>query len=323
MLMLNGQTMRIRLLAFSAALLVAWPGLGQSSAGRHEITRQADDIVAAYRKIIVLTTDDATLDTEARERILMLGKMLFQQNEERLATLRAALSGDRSKSEAFLDLLENNPDYHDADKLVFRDLLDDLSSSLPADGNSGALGKRVAEDISALDQIEAMYQKELAKIFDQFGTRGMPVHREAWEKYMAFLREEYQRERILKEYEGDLPADDSEETRGGGKAKKKKPHEELFGTELPPKTLLLTFDDGPHPRYTDQVLEILKKYNLHAVFFEVGRNLGTIADDDTIKLTPEAAASYRILEAGSSLGNHSYTHPVLPKLSQAKYSYEM
>src|SRR5215470_6490833 len=104
----------------------------------------------------------------------------------------------------------------------------------------------------------------------------------------------------------------------------KRPHEELFGTELPPKTLLLTFDDGPHSRYTDQILEILKKYNLHAVFFEVGRNLGTIADDNSsIKLTPEAAASYRILEQGSALGNHSYTHPLLPKLSPAKYSYEI
>src|SRR5205807_2330736 len=34
-------------------------------------------------------------------------------------------------------------------------------------------------------------------------------------------------------------------------------------------------------------------------------------------------ASYRILEAGSSLGNHSYTHPLLPKLDQACYSREI
>jgi hypothetical protein len=45
------------------------------------------------------------------------------------------------------------------------------------------------------------------------------------------------------------------------------------------KTVALTFDDGPHPRYTDQVLAILKKYGLHAVFFEIGKNLGTTNDN--------------------------------------------
>jgi peptidoglycan/xylan/chitin deacetylase (PgdA/CDA1 family)/tetratricopeptide (TPR) repeat protein len=316
------QTMRTRLLVFWLVVLIARPGFSQSSAQQHAIRQQADDIVAAYRKIIVLTADDAPSGTEPDERILMLGRMLFQQNEERLRALRAAISADPAMAQLFLDRLENTPDYHDADKLVFRDLLDDLRSS---GGNSGELPKRVAEDISALDQIEAMYQKELAKIFDQFGTRGMPIHREAWEKYLAFLHQKYQRDQIVKDYESDLPGDESEETRGGGKVKnkKKKPHEELFGTELPPKTLLLTFDDGPHPQYTDEVLEILKKYNLHAVFFQVGRNLGTVAGDDTIKLTPEAAASYRILEQGSSLGNHSYTHPLLPKLTPAKSTYEI
>jgi peptidoglycan/xylan/chitin deacetylase (PgdA/CDA1 family)/Flp pilus assembly protein TadD len=314
--------MRTLFLLCSAVAFVVSPVCGQSSARPDEVQQQADDIVSVYRKIIVLTADDAAIDADARDRVLMLGKMLFQQNEEKLAALRLALSSSASKFDSFLNRLETNGDYHDADKLVFRDLLDELSVDLPASGNSELLKKRLAEDESALDQIQAMYQKELAKIFDQFGMRGMPVHREAWEKYLAFIRQKYQQEQILKEYENDLPIDEDQPTRGGNK-KKKKPHEELFGTELPPKTLLLTFDDGPHARYTDQILEILKKYNLHAVFFEVGRNLGTIADDDSVKLTPEAAASYRILEQGSSLGNHSYTHPVLPKLSQAKYSYEI
>lgn len=69
--------------------------------------------------------------------------------------------------------------------------------------------------------------------------------------------------------------------------------------------MLLTFDDGPHPRYTDRVLEILAKYKIQGVFFQVGQNLGSIGQSGEIKLTPAAQASYRILESGSSLGNHS------------------
>jgi peptidoglycan/xylan/chitin deacetylase (PgdA/CDA1 family)/TolA-binding protein len=88
-------------------------------------------------------------------------------------------------------------------------------------------------------------------------------------------------------------------------------------------TVALTFDDGPHPRYTDQVLDVVQKYGLHAVFFEVGKNLGTIDDKNAVTLGPAAQASYRILASGSMLGNHSYSHPVLPKLDEAKLTKEI
>lgn len=281
-----------------------------------EISRQADDIVSAYRKIIVLTSDDTALDDVTREHVSIIGRMLFQQNEDRLSALHSSLSADHAGLSAFLDRLETNPDYHDADKLAFRDLLDDISADLPSTPDAAPLKKRLADDMAALNQIQGMYQKELAQVFDHFQTRGMPVRREAWDKYLAYIRQKYQREQILKEYESSLPPSDS---RGAGR---KKTREEIFGTELPPKTLLLTFDDGPHPRYTDKILAILKQYNLQAVFFEVGRNLGTV-NGDAIKLTPTAAASYRILESGSALGNHSYTHALLPKLDEKGYTGEI
>src|SRR5262249_3412396 len=127
----------------------------------------------------------------------------------------------------------------------------------------------------------------------------------------------YRREEILKELEPNLPA---AETRGGAKKKNKL---EMFGTELPPKTLVLTFDDGPHPRYTDQILAILKKYNLQAVFFEVGKNLGTVNEKNEAKLGAASPASFHILESGSTIANHSYSHPVLPKLDEAAYTKEI
>ena len=285
-----------------------------------DVGRQADEIVAGYRKIIVLTSDDAALDDITRDRVTTLGRILFQQNEERLEALSAGVSSDTGALTAFLDRLEKSSEYHDADKLVFRDLLDDLSAGLPQDGDgNAALRKRMAEDIATLDQVQALYQKELAKVFDRFRTRGLPVRREAWEKYLAFLMQKYQREQILKEYESALPPN---EGRGAGSGKKKNT-DELFGTELPPKTLLLTFDDGPHPRYTEAILEILRKYQIQAVFFQVGRNLGSVAADGSVKLAPGAAIDARILQSGSAIGNHSYTHTLLPKLDVSGYSNEI
>lgn len=274
-----------------------------------------DDTVAAYRKIIVLMDDSAALDEGNRERVHTAAWIQFEQNRDRLEKLEEDLHADVVKSpsplaDAFLTGLEANPDYRDADKLVFRDLLDGLAS-IPSEENvSPAMRKRIGDDVAALEKIQTLYQKEISQIFAGLETRGMPVHREAWEHYVAFLKTKYTREQLLRESESQLPP---AESRGGAAPKSKL---EIFGTEMPPKTIALTFDDGPHPRYTDQVLAILKKYNLHAVFFEVGKNIGTTGDNNAVKLGPIAPASYRILEAGNLLGNHSYTHPVLPKLSE-------
>ena len=38
--------------------------------------------------------------------------------------------------------------------------------------------------------------------------------------------------------------------------------------------IALTFDDGPHPRYTKQILDILKKEGIKATFFVIGENIG-------------------------------------------------
>jgi len=42
--------------------------------------------------------------------------------------------------------------------------------------------------------------------------------------------------------------------------------------------IALTFDDGPHPVYTEKILEILDKYNIKATFFIVGENAGYYKD---------------------------------------------
>jgi len=286
-----------------------------------EIAIHADSLVANYRKIIVLMDGAGALDPGVRDRASTAGKILFQENQDRLSALEQLLvaplsGGDTAPVEEFLGRLENNPEYRDADKLAFKDILEDLRAAVSA--NHEQLVTRIREDQSALAQIQVLYQREIGDILSNLQTRGMVIHREAWEHYVGLLKQTYTREQILKEIEGQLPP---AENRSAGK--KKPSNGEIFGNDLPPKTLVLTFDDGPHPRYTDQILDILKKYGLKAVFFEVGRNLGPETTDPSAKLAATAEVSQRILAQGSELGNHSYSHPVLSKMQEAGYTQEI
>ena len=65
--------------------------------------------------------------------------------------------------------------------------------------------------------------------------------------------------------------------------------------------IALTFDDGPDPVYTPQLLEILDKYNARATFFMVGRNAEKYPD-----------LVRRIAQKGHAIGNHSWDHPSFP-----------
>jgi peptidoglycan/xylan/chitin deacetylase (PgdA/CDA1 family) len=71
----------------------------------------------------------------------------------------------------------------------------------------------------------------------------------------------------------------------------------LWQVKTEEKVVFITFDDGPIPELTDELLEILAKYNARATFFCVGEN---------VKRNPEIYA--RILEQGHSVGNHTFQH---------------
>ena len=70
------------------------------------------------------------------------------------------------------------------------------------------------------------------------------------------------------------------------------------------KLIALTFDDGPHPRYTPQILDILAEYDVKATFFTIGINAETYPE-----LIRRARAE------GHEIGNHTYSHYNASKLS--------
>jgi len=63
------------------------------------------------------------------------------------------------------------------------------------------------------------------------------------------------------------------------------------------KVIYLTFDDGPVPEVTPQVLDILDQFNIKGTFFCVG---------DNVRKYPEVYA--QVLERGHRTGNHSFNH---------------
>ncbi|WP_265131462.1 polysaccharide deacetylase family protein [Chryseobacterium oranimense] len=82
--------------------------------------------------------------------------------------------------------------------------------------------------------------------------------------------------------------------------------------EAPQKDLVLTFDDGPDETYTPQILDVLSKYHVPAAFFLVGLNA-----EKNLPLVK------RIYREGHEIGNHTFTHENVAKVSPERALLEM
>ena len=278
------------------------------------------DVLAAYRKIIVLFADEKTLGTNERTLANQVGQGLFHENRQRVEALEAKLdalisSGSPQRLEAIsglLDYVESSADLFDADRLAFRELLRSLQTAVARDSSLPAikLHKRIGEDLDTLAEIERNYEKEIRLVFGRFETRAIDLKRERWQDYLLSLKKLYTREQILKDYGVVLPYPVPKEV---ARKTKSEDEGEIFGNSLPAKTIVLTFDDGPHGVYTAEIAAILKQYSAPAVFFQVGSNLGAVGTDGKTKLIAKAEVSRKLLDAGYTLANHSMTHAQLSK----------
>jgi chitin deacetylase len=77
------------------------------------------------------------------------------------------------------------------------------------------------------------------------------------------------------------------------------------------KIVALTFDDGPWPKYTRQILALMKQHNIKATFFMVGQELSRRPD-----------VGREVVAAGHVIGNHSWNHPSRTRnaISQVKHT---
>jgi peptidoglycan/xylan/chitin deacetylase (PgdA/CDA1 family) len=91
---------------------------------------------------------------------------------------------------------------------------------------------------------------------------------------------------------------------------------QLFGPTIrrtgDASTMALTFDDGPNPKITPQLLDLLDRHKVHATFFLIGKH---------VRAFP--AIAKEIAERGHTVGNHTETHPKLTFLSSPRIDQEL
>ena len=79
-----------------------------------------------------------------------------------------------------------------------------------------------------------------------------------------------------------------------------------------PNKVALSFDDGPDPKWTPRILDILKRKGAHGTFMLIGdeaqQNIGLMQ---------------RIVREGNEIGNHTYTHPDISEISQRQLDLEV
>lgn len=78
------------------------------------------------------------------------------------------------------------------------------------------------------------------------------------------------------------------------------------------KKIAITFDDGPHPSYTEQLLDGLKERGVHATFFVTGEHA---------ELHPDIIE--RMSKEGHVIGNHTYSHMQLTKNNRDTFKEEL
>ena len=79
-----------------------------------------------------------------------------------------------------------------------------------------------------------------------------------------------------------------------------------------PNETALTFDDGPDPKWTPKILDILKQKNVKAAFFLIGA-----------EGAQHVGVMQRILREGHEIGNHTYSHPDISEISPRQLDLEI
>ncbi len=265
-----------------------------------------------HRQLLVLFADEAGMQGSRREAALAVGHRLHHEERDlthqlngELTRLAATPSPQRAPVVlALLAWMDTDPDLLEPDRLAFRDPLRVLKRALAHDASpEGAdLRTRLAAHLAEVDRVEAWVEAEYRQ------ARG--GRRPRWEAYLAELQRRIPLDQLLGA--PGIPAPSPGAAEG-----------EISGAAFPEKVLVLSFDDGPHRIYTEEIKALLQTEKVPALFFEVGRNLGTVDASGQARLGPMAAFTEDLVKAGFVVGNHSYTHAQLSKETGAPLDQEI
>lgn len=297
--------------------------------------------MAQHQKIIYLLSDTTSRD-DILEQDRFIARNFYYQKRELLESYEQAIvyednnksSSDKdntpihgrfkNRAEAvntFLYFMDSE-NLRAGDQLAFIDLVDAI---LFAHNEKPFLTVTQVNKLhhleGDLEKIQNAYGKKIQELTGLLSTRGKTI--ETWETYISFLQTHYSRKNIRHEFntkDSDLKAP---ATRGKGDKSKQTDPNLIWGFGIPEKTVVLTFDDGPHYRHTDTILDTLKEHNAHAYFFAVGKNFGSHANNGDLALKKNAKKLERALAEGHRLGNHSFSHRVLTKLKSNEQKQEV
>ncbi len=300
------------------------------------------NIVEYHRKILVLLSENDARN-DVIERDTFIARNLYYQKRELLASYEELTIQETDKPSVkvlrtkyineLLSYVESDA-LHAGDQLAFVDLIDAI---LYQHQMSPFLSQTQFTKLKGLEndleKIQQAYGKKIADLYGLLGTRGKTI--EKWEDYLQFLQLKYSRKSLRNEFNQGVSDLSGATTRGGSTSTEKQDTNMVWGFGIPEKTVVLTFDDGPHYRHTDAILDTLKEYKANAYFFAVGKNFGHYKADkkNTNKKTQQAPLQLtlkknakklkRAIAEGHKLGNHSFTHRVLTKLGSTDRRQEM
>jgi peptidoglycan/xylan/chitin deacetylase (PgdA/CDA1 family)/uncharacterized caspase-like protein len=289
-------------------------------------------IVNQHRKMLILL--EGTQDTDPASDPIFAARNFYVQKYELIEKITSQAEHESTRetkdrllpvSQAFIDFTTNTQKLHDGDLLAFLDLIDELLVIEETRGISFQGIQPLKMLNISIDAILNVYRDEYSKSLQKLGNRGAK-QRESWSEYIEFIKSIYKYEALLIQV---LQTDSvlfREITRGTTTLTKKKKDQLksskpklIWGNSLPRKTVVLTFDDGPHYSRTGKILDILKEYRVKGYFFSLGKNLGSINKKGKAKLNSKRKSVVRrIIQEGHVIANHSYSHPVLTKLKDKK-----
>lgn len=284
-----------------------------------------EQILDAHRAMIILldkgTSNDPLADNVFAARNAYSVKQeliekLIAQAEFAVASSQQTLTPVTQQLIAFSNRVNQE---HPADLLAFSDLYDELEA---IEKNRHLSASENASFDAALKTYKAVlhrYRADYGKVLSQI-TRGEKY--ETWADYISFLKTKRDVQELQQVYSQEQAKLFRYMTRSENTVKTKtdaladQGPKIIWGNNLPEKTVVLTFDDGPHYRNTPLILDILKQYDVHGYFFSVGKNLGD-SDGKQVTAMRNEAIVKRIFDEGHVLANHSYSHAILTKLDQS------